>query len=147
MDKHFSFFMLLITFLGITLVSCNENYGEYIRPQYGSITCTPSPVIAGDSVELVVPQKSLGNGIAATTYTWVIKDIGWDEETNASKDSVITVEDNYDGLGKRDPCVKFLVPANWVKGNHAVTMTATFSVYIGNTLFDKVSANGRMVIE
>lgn len=146
MNKHLAFILLSTFIFAFTLISCNEELGEYVRPQYGAITCSPNPVVAGDSVEFYIPQKAKGNGIAATTYTWTIKNIGWDAEKNEVKDTVITVTDNYDGYGKRDPRVKFLMPASCPIGNHEVSMRATFSVYIGSTLFDMVTVNGRIVV-
>ena len=147
MNKYLFPILLLSVVLTTSLISCSEDIGEYVRPQYGTITYSPSPVIAGDSVELYIPQKAKGNGIAATTYTWTIKDIGWDAVKNLPKDTVIKVEDNYDGYGKRDPRVKFLIPADCPIGYHEVTMKATFSVYIGSTLFDWVSVNGRIDVQ
>lgn len=137
-----SAFVMLPAFL-----SCDEGIGEYVRPQYGAITCSPNPAVAGDSVELYIPQKAKGNGIAATTYTWTIEDIGWDEETNQPTDLVVAIDDNYDGYGKQDPRVKVLIPADCPIGNHEVTMKATFSVYIGSTLFDLATVKGRIVVE
>ncbi|MCR4993960.1 MAG: hypothetical protein K6A32_01050 [Bacteroidales bacterium] len=128
-------------------VACDEDFGEYQRPVYGAITVSPKTVFPGDSLTLTIPQKSKGNGIAQTTYTWTIKNIEWDEETYTSKDTVISVEDNYDGFGKQDPQLKLLLPENCPPGYHQVTMTATFSVYIGSTLFDKVNVNGNIKVE
>lgn len=147
MNKRLVSILLSAVIFAPAFLSCSEDMGEYIRPQYGSITCSPNPAIAGDSVELYIPQKAKGNGIAATTYTWTIKDIGWDAVNNLPKDTVIKVEDNYDGYGKQDPHVKFLMPADCPIGNHEVTMKATFSVYIGSTLFDWSTVNGRIVVE
>ena len=147
MNTHLVFILLLFAVFAISITSCSEDIGEYVRPQYGAITCTPNPVIAGDSVELYIPQKAQGNGIASTTYTWTIKDIGWDAVNNLPKDTVIKVEDNYDGYGKRDPHVKFLMPVDCPIGYHDVTMKATFSVYIGATLFDMATVNGRIDVK
>ena len=147
MNKSLVPILLFSSIFSFTLASCNEDLPEYVRPQYGAITCTPNPAIAGDSVELHIPQKAQGNGIAATTYTWTIKDIGWDAVNNVSKDTIIKVEDNYDGYGKLDPRVKFLMPADCPVGSHDVIMKATFSVYIGSTLFDMVTINGRINVE
>ena len=144
MNKHFISLLLSAFLFAFVFVSCSEDIGEYVRPQFGAITCTPNPVIAGDSVELYIPHKAKGNGIASTTYTWTIKNIGWDADKNEPKDTVIAVEDNYDGYGKRDPQVKFLMPADCPIGYHEVTMKATFSVYIGATLFDWVTVTGRI---
>ncbi len=147
MNKSLVHILLLFAIFSLTLTSCNNDLPEYVRPQFGAITCVPNPVIAGDSVELYIPQKAQGNGIATTTYTWTIKDIGWDAVNNVSKDTIIKVEDNYDGYGKRDPRVKFLMPADCPVGKHDVTMKATFSVYIGSTLFDMVTVNGHIYVE
>ena len=147
MNRYFIIFVLSIASLGAVLVSCKEDVAEYIRPQYGAITYSPTPAIAGDSVEFYIPQKVKGNGIAATTYTWTIKEVGWDPVNNTPTDTIIRVDDNYDGYGKRDPSLKILLPADIIKGYHQVTMTATFSVYIGSTLFDKVTVNGKMEFE
>lgn len=146
-NKYLVVFTLSLLLTALVFPSCENEIGEYVRPQYGSLTYAPRPAVAGDTLELNIPQKSKGNGIAATTYTWTIKDIGWDETTSSSRDTILTVEDNYDGLGKQDPKLRFCLPADCPVGNHEVTMTATFSVYIGSTLFDKVSVRGNIVVE
>lgn len=129
------------------LTACDEEEQTYQRPQFGAITYTPHPAIVGDTIELVIPHKVKGNGIAATTYTWTIRNIGYDAETGASKDTIVAVMDNYDGLGKCDPHLKLCLPDDCPVGYHEVTMRATFSVYIGATLFDETNVRGSITVE
>lgn len=147
MNKRLLTVVLSATLIVPLFISCAEEMGEYVRPVFGSIQCTPDPAIAGDSLELIIPHKVKGNGIAGTTYTWTIKDIGWDEAKRQPKDTVFTIDDNYDGYGKRDPRLKFLLPADCPVGNHQVTMKVTYSVYIGATLFDWDQVSGRIMVE
>ena len=147
MNKKLTIFLLCTFAMTAAFLSCEEDVGEYVRPQYGSIVANPSPAIPGDSLELTISQKAKGNGIAATTYTWTIQSICLDAETQAAKDTILKVSDNYDGYGKRDPRLKFLLPANCMPGTYPVTMRASFSCYIGSTLFDEVTVRGKITVK
>ena len=146
MNKKLIAFMLCSFFSIAAFVACDDEKSEYIRPQFGAIQSNPSPAIPGDSLELICVHQAKGNGIASTTYTWTIQSICLDQN-GAAKDTILKVEDNYDGYGKRDPRVKFLLPRNTLPGNYRVIMRASFSVYIGSTLFDEVSVRGQITVK
>ena len=127
MNKKQIAFMLCSFFSIAAFVACDDEKSEYIRPQFGAIQSNPSPAIPGDSLELICVHQAKGNGIASTTYTWTIQSICLDQN-GAAKDTILKVEDNYDGY-------------------YPVIMRASFSVYIGSTLFDEVSVRGQITVK
>ena len=147
MNKNLSISLLMLITMMVGILSCDDEKQTYIRPQFGSIIVNPSPAHPGDSVELVVQHKAKGHGIAATTYKWTIQALCMDPVTHEAKDTLLTVQDNYDGYGKRDPRVKFLLPASTSPGSYPVIMRASFSCYIGNVLFDEATVNGHLIVE
>ena len=147
MNKHLTIILLLLATLSVGFVACDDEKQEYIRPQFGAMTVNPSPAHPGDSVELIVPHKAKGNGIAATSYYWTVQALCTDPVTHQAKDTLMVVQDNYDGYGKRDPRVKFLLPASTAPGTYPVIMRASFSCYIGNVLFDEATVNGRLTVQ
>lgn len=144
-----SLIIIPLTFAAFLLgfTACDDEVQSYVRPQFGAMTVNPSPAEPGDSVELIVPHTQKGNGIAATTYTWTIQALCEDAETHQAKDTILTVQDNYDGYGKRDPRLKFRLPPSCSPGTYPVVMRASFSCYIGNVLFDEATVRGRIVVE
>ncbi len=137
-----SVFALIALFL-----SCSEEKDDYATPRFGKMSTDPSPAIAGEYVTITLHHEEQGNGIAGTNYAWKVAEVTKDPETGLYKDTTINVHTNYDGYGKQDPVLKFLLPADCPSGRHKVTMNATFQGYIGNHLYDKASASDYITVK
>lgn len=146
MKRNLIITLLACVALPLGFAACDDEVQSYVHPQFGAMTVNPSPAVPGDSVELIVPHTQKGNGIAATTYTWTIQALCEDAVTHQAKDTVLTVQDNYDGYGKRDPRLKFRLPPTCSPGTYPVVMRASFSCYIGNVLFDEATVRGRIEV-
>ena len=119
----------------------------YERPVFGELVQEPNPAKAGEDVTLTFTQTRKGNGIAGTTYTWIIRGLDTDEESGDRVDRMIEVRTNYDGYDKQDPTVTFTVPADATEGLYSVELTADFSCYIALVLFDRTEARGKLKIQ
>lgn len=145
--KILKFTILPILVLSVFFVACAEEKEEYARPSYGSMTQEPNPAIPGQEVMLTFSQRDKGNGIAGTDYTWTISNLLTNSETGQRENYVQTIHDNYDGYGKQDPVLRFVVSANTPSGSYRVHLKAEFQGYVGDVLYDAASANGKLVVK
>jgi len=150
MNKHLVTNLLLLFIFVCGFAACSNDDSSSYAPVYGSMTFNPSPATPGDSVTATVEQKSLGYGLEKTTYTWTIK-YGVLTEDGVQKDTslVLTKKTNYDGYenGHDNPSIRFLIPSNCTSRNASVSLSATFSGYIGNTLFCQANKSGTLSIK
>lgn len=145
--KHLILLALPLVFVAMMLFSCAEEKDDYVRPEFGNMKQEPSPVKAGQMVTLTFPQTQKGNGIAGTTYEWKVKNLIVDQQTGETKDSILSVHTNYDGYGKQDPTLTFLVPENTTAKTYTVEMIASYSCYIGQVLFDESNQRGLLRVQ
>ena len=145
--KHLILLALPLLLAAVMLFSCADEKDEYVCPEFGDLVQEPNPAKVGEDVTLTFEQKRKGNGIAGTTYTWIIRNLVPDEETGQLTDLELTVHTNYDGYDKQAPTLTFKVPENCFSGTYIVDMDADFSCYIAPVLFDKANAHGRLKIQ
>lgn len=147
MKKLLAFNVLLTLVIAFALTGCGDDDSESYAPTYGKMVFNPNPAAVGDSVNVVVEQTRKGYGLEKTTYSWTIT-FGIMEEDGTLRDSVrtITHTTNYDGLDNSDPKVGFTIPSNCVSRNATVSLSATFSGYIGNNLFLKANKTGTLTV-
>ena len=140
---------LLMLCLSFALTACGDDYEDSYAPQYGNMVFNPTRATPGDSVKVTVEQARLGHGLEKTTYTWSIK-YGFLNEEGAVQDTIVTIvqKTNYDGYpeGHDNPSARFLVPENCESRQVSVTLNATFSGYIGNTLFLSATKGGTLSV-
>ena len=109
------------------LSACSDDDKQSYPPTWSGFTLSPASPVAGDSLTVTAVQDRKGHLINATTYTWTLSCILYNDEGMPEDYSLTeTFKTNYDGLSSGDPVHSFLIPSR-AMGRATISFQATYN--------------------